>query len=310
MKALVTGGAGFIGSNLVDSLVAEGYDVTAVDNLTTGRRSNLRDDVEFWEMGVADERLPGLMKERGIEIVFHHAAQIDVRRSVSDPHYDASINILDGIRFLEACTTAGVTKFVYASTGGAIYGEPGGENLPCTEEFPPTPLAGYGVSKYTLEHYLRLFGDLHGMKYCVLRYANVYGPRQDPMGEAGVVAIFLERLIGGKTPIIYGDGKQTRDYVFVGDVCRANLKAAKKLDGETYNIGTGVETSVVELFDGLLEATSKTDLKANFEPARQGEVNRISLSPAKAKGGLGWEPQVALKEGLALTLASFEKTLR
>lgn len=310
MKALVTGGAGFIGSNLVDALQVEGYEVVVIDNLSTGRRSNLASTVELWEMGVGDQRLGELMASAGIDIVFHHAAQIDVRRSVSEPEYDASVNILDGIRFLESCVKSGVKKFVYASTGGAIYGEPGPEQLPCTEEAKVAPLSGYGVSKYCFEHYLRLFKDLHGLQTCVLRYANVYGPRQDPMGEAGVVAIFTDRLLKGEAPTIFGDGEQTRDYVYVGDVCRANLCAAKALNGETYNVGTGRETSVLELFEAIKDVTSRPELKANFEPARLGEVFRIALSPAKAAEGLNWKPEVDLREGLRLTFESFGASVK
>lgn len=304
MRALVTGGAGFIGSNLVDSLLEAGHSVVVLDNLTTGKRENLNPQAKFVEMSIDDPGVEAVLRENSIEIVFHHAAQIDVRKSIENPRYDATVNILGGITLLESCLAAGVTKMVYASTGGAIYGEPGADHLPAVENTPVKALSGYGVSKYTFEHYMRLFRELHGLQTCTLRYANIYGPRQDPKGEAGVVAIFTDKLLAKEAPTIFGDGEQTRDYVYVGDVCRANLMAAEKLDGGTYNIGTGVETSVLELLKALQDVTDSSDVTAKFEPARPGEVLRIALSAAHAKEHLGWEPQHSLLEGLKATVES------
>ncbi|MCA9792992.1 MAG: NAD-dependent epimerase/dehydratase family protein [Candidatus Eremiobacteraeota bacterium] len=307
MNVCVTGGAGFIGSNLVDLLVAQGHQVVVVDDLRTGRRGNLPPGVPFYECSVGAPRVREVLEEHRIEVVCHHAAQIDVRKSIEDPVYDAGVNIVDGLRLLDACRSAKVRKLVYASTGGAIYGDPGVEALPANESTPVRPLSGYGISKHTLEHYLELYRSLYGLGYTVLRYANIYGPRQDPLGEAGVIAIFTDCLLSGKTPRIFGDGKQTRDYVYVGDVCRANLLALTAGDGEMVNIGTAVETSVIDLLDELNRATGQS-VEAKFEPARAGEVYRIALDPARAEQVLGWRPEVNLAEGLRKTI-EFQRRL-
>lgn len=307
MNICVTGGAGFIGSNLVDLLVEHGHQVVVIDDLRTGRRGNLRPEVPFYECSVGAPRVRDVLVEHAIEVVCHHAAQIDVRKSIEDPVYDAGVNIVEGLRLLDACRSAGVKKVVYASTGGAIYGDPGIEALPADESTPVRPLSGYGISKYTLEHYLELYRSLYGLAYTVLRYANIYGPRQDPLGEAGVIAIFTDCVLSGKTPRIFGDGQQTRDYVYVGDVCRANLMALTAGDGEILNIGTAVETTVIGLLDELNRATDQS-VEARFEPARPGEVYRIALSPARATQVLGWRPEVDLAEGLRKTIA-FQRQL-
>ncbi len=307
MNVLVTGGAGFIGSNLVDLLVDQGHEVVVVDNLTTGRKKNLRPEVPFYEFSIGDPRLGQVATDHSIEVVCHHAAQIDVRKSVDDPVYDASVNILDGLRMLDACRQAGVKKVIYASTGGAIYGEPGAERLPADETTPVRPLSGYGVSKHTFEHYLELYHQLYQLDFTALRYANVYGPRQDPLGEAGVIAIFTDKLLSGQTPTVYGDGHQTRDYVYVEDVCRANLLALEKGSGQIVNIGTGVETSVLELLDQLVEVVGQKP-QPKFESARAGEVLRIALDPSKAQNVLSWSPRSNLAQGLEKTVA-YQKSL-
>lgn len=305
MKLLVTGGAGFIGSNLVDALLEAGHQVEVVDNFSTGHRRNMRGDVTYHEMSVGDPQMAGVLE--GVEVVFHLAAQIDVRKSVDDPVHDATINILQGIGLLDACRQAKVRKIVYASTGGAIYGEPGADHLPAKEDTPIRPMSGYGVSKHTFEHYLELYQQLYGIDFTALRYANVYGPRQDPLGEAGVIAIFTERLLSGRQPIIFGDGTQTRDYVYVGDVCSANLAALNAGSGQIYNVGTGRETSVLEVLAALKSATG-SDLEARFDPARPGEVQRIALDAGKAARELGWKAQVELEEGMRRTI-SFQKQM-
>lgn len=304
MKTLVTGGAGFIGSNLVDSLVEAGHSVVVVDNLTTGHRHNLRPEATLHALSVDDPALLNLLQ--GIEVVFHLAAQIDVRKSVEDPVHDAGINIIAGLKMLDMCRRAGVKKVVYSSTGGALYGEPGAEHLPAGEDTPIRPLSGYGVSKHTFEHYLELYHQLYGLEFTALRYGNVYGPRQDPMGEAGVVAIFCNRILDGKQPIIFGDGKQTRDYVFVKDVCRANLLAMQSGNGQILNIGTGLETSVLDLVEALQAALGQK-VEPIFEPARPGEVLRIALDSSRAAQLLGWRAEVTLADGIARTIA-FQKS--
>lgn len=308
MNILVTGGAGFIGSNLVDLLRSEGHQVLVLDDLSSGRRENLSPDVPFYEMPAGDPRVLEVLERHAVEVVCHHAAQIDVRKSVTDPVHDASINIIQGLGLLENCRRAGVRKIVYASTGGAIYGEPGPERLPATEEAPIKPISAYGVSKHTFEHYLELYRFLHGLDFTALRYANVYGPRQDPLGEAGVVAIFLSRLLAGQAPTIFGDGRQTRDYVFVEDVCRANLLALETGGGEILNIGTGLETSVLDLLSVLTEVLGVT-CEPELTVARPGEVFRIALDASRAHRVLGWQPRTSLHEGLARTAAFFRESV-
>lgn len=310
MNLLVTGGAGFIGSHLVEALLARGDRVVVVDDLSTGHRHNLADKAEFFEGTVEEIVTSEFLIEHGIELVFHQAAQIDIRRSIADPRRDARINIDEGLALLEACRTAGVTKLVFASTGGAIYGEPIAEELPISEERPPEPLSCYGISKLAFEHYLRLYGYLYGFEFVSLRYANVYGPRQDPNGEAGVVAIFLEKLTEGETPVIYGDGSQTRDYIYIADVVEANLVAAERLDGGVYNIGTGLDTSVAELLEMVGRAlVHELDGFVPPQPERLqkrlGEIACIALDPSLAERRLDWRPRTTFADGLALTAKAF-----
>jgi UDP-glucose 4-epimerase len=301
MRILVTGGAGFIGSNVVNRFLDLGHEVAIVDNLCTGRNGNLDARARFYELDICDEaRLQEAFADFRPEIVDHHAAQIDVRKAVADPVFDARVNVLGGIAVVRAALAAGVRKFIYASTGGAVYGNP--EVIPCTEEHPIRPISPYGISKHVLEHYLELYGLLEGLRWTVLRYANVFGPRQDPKGEAGVNAIFTGLMLEGKQPTIFGEGDKTRDYVFVGDVVEANVLALERGDGEIVNIGTGVQTSDQEVYDAIAAATGYTEPPLYTEE-RKGEVRHIALDASKAKRVLGWEAQVSFREGARRTVA-------
>jgi UDP-glucose 4-epimerase len=306
MRALVTGGAGFIGSNLVDALLARGDEVTVLDDLSTGRLANLeearRRGVDLVEEDVRDAAGVTKVFERvRPDVVFHLAAQIDVRRSVADPVFDARINVEGTINVLEAARGADVARFVNTSTGGAIYGE--GRILPAAEDHPVAPEAGYGQSKFAAEGYCELYARLHGLSTVSLRYGNVFGPRQDPLGEAGVIAIFCGRLLEDRRPTIFGDGRQTRDYVYVGDVVEANLAAAAtSLDGPI-NVGRGEPVSVLDLVAALSRLEGR-DLDPEFAPLRPGEVQDIHLDPTRARAELDWRAQVGLDEGLERTLAS------
>ena len=306
MRALVTGGAGFIGSNLVDALVERGDSVVVLDDLSTGRRENLEGALargaELVEGDVRDaEALEALVRRTAPDAIFHLAAQIDVRRSVADPVLDARINVEGTVNLLEAARVARVARLVYSSTGGAIYGE--GRSLPATEEHPIAPEAGYGQSKFAAEGYCALYRRLHGLSTISLRYANVYGPRQDPLGEAGVIAIFCGRLLDGGRPTVFGDGHQTRDFVYVEDVVEANLAAAQSTATGELNIGRGVQTSVLEVAEALAELGGRP-FEPEFAPAREGEVRHIALDATRARETLGWEPRAGLHEGLERTLAS------
>jgi UDP-glucose 4-epimerase len=306
MQTLVTGGAGFIGSNIVDALLERGDQVTVVDNISTGRRENLTQALERGaELVEADIRDAEAMRELFArvkpEAVFHLAAQIDVRHSMADPAADARINVEGTINVLAASHEAGVKRFVNTSTGGAIYGE--GQILPAPEDHPVAPEAPYGMSKFCAENYAAIYRRMHDLSTVSLRYGNVYGPRQDPLGEAGVIAIFCGKLLEGGQPIVYGDGKQTRDYVYVGDVVAANLAAIETDGPGPYNIGTGREVTVLEIIEVLSELAG-TPFEARFEPARPGEVRHIALDTTRAREDLGWRARVDLNEGLRLTLDS------
>jgi UDP-glucose 4-epimerase len=307
MKALVTGGAGFVGSNLVDALVARGDAVEVVDDLSTGRRENLAGALErgavLHEADVRDaERMHALVAAGGPDVVFHLAAQIDVRHSVADPAFDSAINVTGTINLLEAARRAGVRRFVNSSTGGAIYGD--AEAIPTPEGVVPAPMSPYGQSKHAAEGYVALYARLHGLPAISLRYSNVYGPRQDPAGEGGVVAIFCGKLLDGATPTVFGDGTQTRDYVYVGDVVAANLAAADSAAQGAVNVGTGVETTVLELAGALRELGDGRPFSPEHAPERPGELHRSAIDPARARELLGWEPRTTLGEGLRRTLAT------
>jgi UDP-glucose 4-epimerase len=308
MRALVTGGAGFIGSNLVDALLDRGDEVTVVDNLSTGRIENLdgarRRGIAFHEADITDaERLCTLFAGARPDIVFHLAAQIDVRKSIEDPAWDASINVGGTINVLDAGRRAGVARVVNTSTGGAIYGAV--DTIPTPETTPPRPMAAYGTSKLCAETYCGWYERLYGLSAVTLRYGNVYGPRQDPAGEAGVVAIFCGKLMSGDRPMIFGDGRQTRDYVFVADVVAANLAAASHPEAHgVYNIGTGRECSVLEVLAALRRAAGlgDDDLQPEFAPARLGELQRSALDVSRARAELGFTAQADLDDGMGRTL--------
>ena len=309
MRTLVTGGAGFIGSNLSDALLARGDEVIVVDDLSTGRRENLdqalANGATLVEADIRDraalEEIAG--RERP-EAIFHLAAQIDVRKSIADPAFDAAINIGGTANVLEAARAAEVRRVVFSSTGGAIYGEGEGQQLPLAEDAPLAPEAPYGQSKFAGEGYLSLYERLYGLSTIPLRLGNVYGPRQDPLGEAGVVAIFCGRLREGKRPTVFGDGRQTRDYIYVGDVVSAMLAAAESETTGPVNVGTGVETDVLELVSALGELGGSGDFEPEFAPPRTGEVQRISIDPGRAASELGWRAEIDLSEGLRITLDS------
>ncbi|HWA52806.1 MAG TPA: NAD-dependent epimerase/dehydratase family protein [Solirubrobacterales bacterium] len=309
MKALVTGGAGFIGSNLTDALLARGDEVIVVDDLSTGRRENLEPGIAggatLVEADIRDrEALEELFGRERPEVVFHLAAQIDVRKSIADPAFDASINVGGTANVLEAARVAESRRVVFSSTGGAIYGEGDGQELPLREDAPLAPEAPYGQSKFAGEGYLALYERLYGLSSVPLRLGNVYGPRQDPLGEAGVIAIFCGKLRAGGRPTVFGDGKQTRDYIYVGDVVSAMLAAAESETIGPINVGTGIETDVLELVRALGELGGNGDFEPEFAPPRTGEVQRISIDPARAERELGWRPQMGLSEGLRVTLDS------
>jgi UDP-glucose 4-epimerase len=309
MRTLVTGGAGFIGSNLVDALLARGDEVTVVDDLSTGRRENLEGALAAGAtLAGADIRDRAAIENAAVEakpeVVFHLAAQIDVRKSVADPAFDASINVGGTANVLEAARAAGAGRVVFTSTGGAIYGEGDGQDLPLSEDAPLAPEAPYGQSKFAAEGYLSLYERLYGLSSVSLRLGNVYGPRQDPLGEAGVIAIFCGRLRAGERPTVFGDGRQTRDYIYVGDVVSAALAAAGSEATGAINVGTGVETDVLELVRQLAELGGADGFEPELAPARTGEVQRISIDPSRAERELGWTAQTGLGDGLRLTLES------
>lgn len=302
-RIVVTGGAGFIGSNIVDAYVNAGHSVAVIDNLSSGKKDNVNPGARFYRVDITDaEGVRKVIAREKADIVSHHAAQIDVRKSVADPGYDAQINILGALNVLEAAKSCNAKKVLFSSSGGTIYGECG-RRAP-DETFPGKPLSPYGITKYSLEFYLQYYAAIHGMKFTCLRYANVYGPRQDPHGEAGVVAIFSERMLNGTDVIIFGDGKQERDYVFVEDVVQANLLALDKGDNEIINIGTGVRTSVNELFRVMATVSGYTR-KPIYKPARAGELMKSFLNNSKAGSILNWKPGVTVKTGLKKTLEYF-----
>jgi UDP-glucose 4-epimerase len=308
MRALVTGGAGFIGSNLVDALLDRGDEVAVVDDLSTGRAENLdqarRRGIAFHEADIRDAtRLHEIFASGPPDIVFHLAAQIDVRKSIEDPAWDAGINVVGTINVLEAARATGVGRVVNTSTGGAIYGDV--DVVPTPETTPPRPMAAYGQSKFCAEAYCGWYERLHGLSAVTLRYGNVYGPRQDPLGEAGVIAIFCGKLIAGERPTVFGDGRQTRDYTYVADVVAANLAAARHPEAHgVYNVGTGTEASVLGVLAALRRAAGldDDDLQPEFAPARLGELERSALDVSRARAELGFEAGHDLEDGLRRTL--------
>jgi UDP-glucose 4-epimerase len=311
-RVLVTGGAGFIGSHVADRFLERGDRVVIVDNLSSGRRENIPAGAEFHEMDISSPEAVRLVREGAFDIVAHLAAQIDVRRSVEDPVFDARVNILGTLSLAEAVRSSPAarrTRVVFASTGGALYGD--FVTPPNAEHMPKDPDSPYGIAKLSVEQYLAYYGRVHGMNSVVLRFGNVYGPRQDPHGEAGVVAIFCGRLLDGRPLTVFGDGRQTRDYIYVGDVAaafitaaEATLSAPERLDARAFNVGTGVETSVVDLAD-MLRRAAGAEAPVQFAPKRPGELARSVLAAEKAASVLGWRATMPLERGLAETYAWF-----
>jgi UDP-glucose 4-epimerase len=305
--ALVTGGAGFIGSHLVDRLLTEGYRVVIVDDLSTGKLKNLNPAATFHHTDITHPSVQEVFSRERPDLVFHLAAQISVSESTKDPVNDSEINVIGTLRLLEAARRCGVDKFIYSSTGGALYGDP--QVNPCTEQAPIVPLSPYGLSKYLSEQYVELYHRLYHLNYTILRYGNVYGPRQDPHGEAGVVAIFAQAMLEGRQRQIFGTGDQERDFVYVGDVVDANILAIDRGDNDAFNIGTGEGTSVNRIFE-LLQNITNYKWDATRRSPRQGEVYKISLECSKAHQGLKWSPKVNLEEGLQQTVEFFRKVAK
>jgi UDP-glucose 4-epimerase len=308
MRILVTGGAGFIGSHMVDALVAQGaHQVSVVDDLSAGKREQVNPAARFYHADIRNDGEVGMIVDREKpEVMVHLAAQMDVRRSVAEPSFDAEVNIVGFLKLIECARQKGLRRVVFSSTGGAIYGEQ--ETFPCDENHPQRPVSPYGVAKLATEAYLFFYKVQYGIDYAAMRYANVYGPRQDPHGEAGVVAIFCGRILEGKACTIYGDGEQTRDYVYVGDVVRANVAAVNAKVSGAINVGTGVETSVNQLYH-TLAAAAGAKMAPTYAPGRPGEQRRSVILPARAAKELGWRPEVALDDGLKRTFDFFRKRL-
>lgn len=306
MRILVTGGAGFIGSHVVDAYIEAGHDVIVLDDLSRGSRRNLNPRARFYWGDIQDRSLvERIFAEEKPQLVNHHAAQMDVRRGVREPVFDAQVNIVGSLKVIEAAVAHGVPRFIYISTAGAAYGEP--KQFPVAEDYPINPITPYGASKHTVEHYLFTFSNLYGLPYVVLRYGNVYGPRQSSQGEAGVFAIFSEQMLNGIRPTIYGDGSKVRDYVYVEDVVRANLAALERGTGEVFNIGTGVPTTDYEVFCLVRDLLGRKPLEPTYTSKRLGEIDKICLDISKARLLLDWMPKVALHEGAQRTVEYFQK---
>lgn len=305
MKILVTGGAGFAASHVVDAYIDLGHDVAVLDDLSRGSRRNLNPCCRFYQADIRDRAVvQRIFSVEKPEIVNHHAAQMDVRRGVREPLFDAKVNILGSLNLIEAAVDHGARRFVYAATAGAGYGEP--KQIPVPEDAPINPITPYGISKHTVEHYLFTFHALYGLKYVVLRYGNVYGPRQNSQGEAGVFAIFSEQMLAGNRPVIYGDGSKVRDYIYVSDVAAANVAALERGTNEIFNIGSGVPTSDFEVFSIVRECLGMREVQCRYTARRLGEIDRICLEISKAKALLGWEPRIALQHGSRLTVDYFK----
>jgi len=307
MKVLVTGGAGFIGSHVVDRLIQEGHDVVVVDNLSTGKKKNINRGAHFYKMDILNSRIEKIFKKEKPDLISHHAAQMDVRRSVADPLFDAQVNVLGLLNVLENAVRYGTKKVIFASSGGAVYGEQ--QVFPAPETHPLHPVSPYGISKLAGEHYLYYYQQVAGLNYVALRYANVYGPRQDPFGEAGVVAIFSQKTLMNDQPIINGNGKQTRDYIFVEDVVEAHMAVIENTIKGIFNVGTGKETSVNQLFRHLVDI-SGAKVKEVYGPEKRGEQIRSVLDYTKLKKATDWEPKVELYDGLKMTVDYFRTALQ
>ncbi|HBR17451.1 MAG: UDP-glucose 4-epimerase [Deltaproteobacteria bacterium RIFCSPLOWO2_12_FULL_43_16] len=303
MRILVTGGAGFIGSHIVDAYLQEGHEVSIIDDLSSGKQENINPQAKFFKIDVGATEVEDIFKQGRFDVVNHHAAQMDVRKSVADPIFDARVNILGSLKLLQNCVKYKVKKFIFASTGGAIYGEQ--EKFPAPESHPTKPLSPYGVSKLAGEHYLFFYKMTYNMSSIILRYANVYGPRQDPHGEAGVVAIFAQKLLRGEQPVINGDGMQSRDFIYVGDVVRANVLALSCNGGGVFNIGSSRETTIKQLFKELADI-AVVKFQEKYGPPKNGEQRRSVIDFKHAQKVLGWSPQVSLEEGLGKTVDYFK----
>jgi UDP-glucose 4-epimerase len=304
MKIMVTGGAGFIGSHVTDMLIEVGHQVLVVDNLSTGRRSNINQNAIFYEVDIRSPEMEQIFAQEKPEVISHHAAQMDVRRSMEDPLYDADVNIIGSIKLAQLAIQYGTRIFIHISSGGAAYGEP--VYLPCDEDHPIKPLCHYGASKYTFELYLHVFAANYNLEYSVSRYPNVYGPRQDPHGEAGVVAIFTGQMLQDKQVTINGSGEQVRDYVYVTDCARFNLNLLERGDGQVYNLGSGIGTTVNEIFRQLKSITGYNK-PAFYGPAKAGETFKIYIDASRAERELGWQPTILLEEGLQRTVDYFKE---
>ncbi|MFC2094089.1 NAD-dependent epimerase/dehydratase family protein [Bacteroidota bacterium] len=306
MKILVTGGAGFIASNIADKFIEEGHDVVILDDLSTGFEKNINPKAKFVKLNIGDEKVSNLFEEEKFDVVNHHAAQMDVRRSVVDPAFDANTNILGTINLLQNSVKHGVNKFMFASTGGAVYGEQ--EYFPADEIHPTVPVSPYGISKLSVEKYLYFYFNEHKLNYTILRYANIYGPRQNPFGEAGVVAIFSTKLLNGEQPIINGSGEQTRDYVFVEDVVNANILTLADEESNIYNVGTGIETDVNELYNILNDIVGNGQ-EEKHGPAAAGEQMRSVITSEKLFDKFKWKPSTKLIDGLKETTDFFKNKI-
>jgi UDP-glucose 4-epimerase len=305
VKILVTGAAGFIASHVADAYVGAGNEVVVLDDLSRGAKRNLNPKARFYQCDIRDRQaVESIFLAEKPGIVNHHAAQMDVRRGVREPHFDAQVNILGSLNVIESALAHGAHRFIYAATAGAGYGEP--KQIPVPESYPINPITPYGISKHTVEHYLFTFQFLYGLQYVVLRYGNVYGPRQSSQGEAGVFAIFSEQMLSGTQPVIYGDGQKVRDYVFVSDVVAANVAALANGTNEIFNIGSGVATKDLEVFEQVRNLLGKTAVQPQYLPRRPGEIDRISLDISKAARLLDWAPQVPLAEGAQRTVRYFQ----
>lgn len=307
MNILITGGAGFIASHIADAFIAEGHHIVIVDDMSGGVKENINSGAKFYQLDIRSEKIEEIFRNEKIDIVCHHAAQMDVRRSVSDPQFDASVNVLGGLNLFENARKYGVKKILFSSTGGAIYGEQ--DYFPADEMHPLRPLSPYGITKLCTEKYIFYYKAVYGIDHVILRYANVYGPRQNPHGEAGVVAIFCDKLLKGEQPFINGDGKQTRDYVFVGDVVKANLLALQYTGSTIYNIGTGIESDVNMIFSELRKHLNPS-CPEQHAPAKAGEQQRSVISSKKIESELGWRPQMRVEQGLRQTAEYFKKKFR
>lgn len=302
MNVIVTGGAGFIGSHIVDKLVDNGDKVIVIDNLSTGDINNVNDKAIFYEKDIRDKEILEIFEKEKPDYVIHHAAQIDVQKSILDPVFDSDVNILGTINILECCRKCNVKKIVYASSA-AVYGDP--EYLPVDEKHNVNPISYYGISKHTPEHFIKTYAHLYNIKYTILRYANVYGIRQDPKGEGGVVSIFMDMMLKGKNPTIFGDGKHSRDFIYVKDIADANILALYNGDNEILNIGTGQKTTIEELFNVMNDIIGN-NLKVLYGPERKGDIVHSYYNISEAKNKLNWKPNYSIRDGLKLTIEYYK----